>query len=757
MVVDVLDQLKALRENIAESLKKDPRYLTLGALDRSIAEISSVLSASGLVASDAAAPPPPLSFGTATASSPVAPAYPQSQAAPAVVAPAVAPSVAPVALQPAMAAVVPVAPASTAPAAPIETPAPARTSVTPGQVTVPAAASEPALRAAQAAAPVKKKSSILKPLAATAASLAVGGLAAGLLMGSSNPSAKASSSRDPNAGHESDADDDADEDRSKPQRAAATRSGMTPHVEDEERAEETRVSAHPSDEFDGDLSESSVIPVGKSSGYKAMAARAGASQYQPSMAVKMGPLPQCVDLRPAMTLVENQGNTNSCVANAVAGAYEYWIKKATSRDVNISRLFVYYNARWRDGSQDKDEGSVIQLAMESLAKFGACHEEVWPFDDRLIFKKPNSEAYKLAYENRVHDMAQVPLELNAWKQALAEGKPIVFGVALFESFDQASERGGVVPMPSPDDLGRESHGGHAMCAVGYSDSERVFIVRNSWGDDWGDKGYCYIPYSYLINPTFNFGDSWVFVPRFPAPPPRDLWSNVATTVTNGGRGVDFLIETFTVADYSRVAVNLWSALVLPFNTTVLPDYMESVTFAGANLWSRFESFDVSTYLSSTSLTESVESYEESEETEETEETVESDDSEALEETEETEVSEVSEETDEADDTEESDEPEETGGSEDSDESEETEDSEDSDEPEETEESDDSDEPEETEESDDSDEPEETEESEESDEPEETEESEESDEPEETDDSGDSEAAGDEGEAGDGGGGEEEES
>ena len=654
MVVDVLEQLKALRENIAESLKKDPRYLTLAALDRSIAEISSVLSASGLLASHDAPPPPPLSFGTAVAPTPVPtanPAFPQTPAAPAAVTPVVVP-----------------------PVAPVETPAPDRTSITPVQMAVaptaaavlPAAAAvppAPATKAAQAAAPAPKKSSILKPLAATAASLAVGGLAAGLLMGSGTTAGKTASSRDPGAGRGKDPGDDSDPDQGKPRRAAATRAVMLSPVEDEKSEEDTRVSMIPSDEFGGDFAENSLIPAGKSSGYKAMAARAGASQYQPSVAVKMGPLPQSVDLRPAMTLVENQGNTNSCVANAVAGAYEYWIKKATSRDVNISRLFVYYNARWRDGSQDKDEGSVIQLAMESLAKFGACHEEVWPFDDRLIFKKPNSEAYKLAYENRVHDMAQVPLDLDAWKQALAEGKPIVFGVALFESFDQASERGGVVPMPSPDDLGRESHGGHAMCAVGYSDSERVFIVRNSWGDDWGDKGYCYIPYSYLINPTFNFGDSWVFVPRFPAPPPRDLWSNVATTVTNGGRGVDFPIETFTVADYSRVAVNLWSALVLPFNTTVLPDYLESVTFAGANLWSRFESFDVSTYLSSTSLTESVESYGESEETEETEEIVESDDSEALEETEETDVSEERVETDEADDSEESDEPEETGDSE----------------------------------------------------------------------------------------------
>ena len=37
----------------------------------------------------------------------------------------------------------------------------------------------------------------------------------------------------------------------------------------------------------------------------------------------------------------------------------------------------------------------------------------------------------------------------------------------------------------------------------------MFIVRNSWGHQWGDKGYCYIPYDYMMNRKYNDGDSWV--------------------------------------------------------------------------------------------------------------------------------------------------------------------------------------------------------------------------------------------------------
>ena len=88
----------------------------------------------------------------------------------------------------------------------------------------------------------------------------------------------------------------------------------------------------------------------------------------------------------------------------------------------------------------------------------------------------------------VKEMQQVPLELQAWKEALASGLPVVFGCLLFESFDDCNRNGGVVPMPDPSEMARESHGGHAMCAVGYSDREKVFLVRNSWGDPWGDAG-----------------------------------------------------------------------------------------------------------------------------------------------------------------------------------------------------------------------------------------------------------------------------
>jgi hypothetical protein len=246
----------------------------------------------------------------------------------------------------------------------------------------------------------------------------------------------------------------------------------------------------------------------KVAGYRYAAPRPDAQRFEANDESGES-LPPKVDLRSHMTKVEDQGQLSSCVANAVAGAYEYLVKRHRGEDAyDVSRLFIYYNARAREDATDEDGGAIIADAIESLRESGACSEETWPYEPDNVSAEPSSEAYQEAADFLVEDMKLVPTTLGAWKAALAEGYPVIFGISLFESFDKHKRRG-VVPLPSPREASRESHGGHAMLCVGYSDPDRVFIVRNSWGEDWGDKGYCYIPYDYLMNPKFNDGDSWI--------------------------------------------------------------------------------------------------------------------------------------------------------------------------------------------------------------------------------------------------------
>lgn len=81
------------------------------------------------------------------------------------------------------------------------------------------------------------------------------------------------------------------------------------------------------------------------------------------------------------------------------------------------------------------------------------------------------------------------------RSCLADGFPFVFGFTVYESFEsQQVAKSGVVSMPKPTE---RALGGHAVLGVGYNDAKKTFIVRNSWGDDWGQKGYFIMPYKYL--------------------------------------------------------------------------------------------------------------------------------------------------------------------------------------------------------------------------------------------------------------------
>ncbi len=243
-------------------------------------------------------------------------------------------------------------------------------------------------------------------------------------------------------------------------------------------------------------------------GYRSAAPGAGEKRYG-SARFQEKDLPPRVDLRRHMTDVENQGATSSCVANAVAGAYEYLLKRHLADDAyDVSRLFLYYNAREMEAKDEMvDDGTFIANAVKSLKEYGLCSEDTWPFEEASVNEAPSDEAYEEGAKFLVEEYAVVPTELHAWKHCLAEGYPIVFGLTLFNSFDK-HRKPGLVPLPTTKETSREDHSGHAMLCVGYSDKDQVFIVRNSWGDEWGDDGYCYIPYRYIMNPDFNFGDSW---------------------------------------------------------------------------------------------------------------------------------------------------------------------------------------------------------------------------------------------------------
>ena len=91
------------------------------------------------------------------------------------------------------------------------------------------------------------------------------------------------------------------------------------------------------------------------------------------------------------------------------------------------------------------------------------------------------------------------------RKCLAEGFPFVFGFTVYDGFESASvAKSGKLNLPKP---GEKVLGGHAVCAVGYDDKAKRVIVRNSWGTDWGMKGFFTMPYDYVSNSSLA-DDFW---------------------------------------------------------------------------------------------------------------------------------------------------------------------------------------------------------------------------------------------------------
>jgi len=205
-------------------------------------------------------------------------------------------------------------------------------------------------------------------------------------------------------------------------------------------------------------------------------------------------LPQKVDLRGFCSIVEDQGNLGSCSAQALAGNVELLDRKIDGEYSDVSRLFIYYNERKIEGAINEDSGAFIRDGIKTLAKDGVCSEKLLPYNISQFAKQPSNECYLDALCRRISLYARLS-GVADMLVCLADGYPVVFGIAVYESFETDEvAKTGVVPMPESDEV---MLGGHAVLAVGYDMTEKRFIVRNSWGEGWGQKGYFTLPFKYV--------------------------------------------------------------------------------------------------------------------------------------------------------------------------------------------------------------------------------------------------------------------
>jgi C1A family cysteine protease len=198
----------------------------------------------------------------------------------------------------------------------------------------------------------------------------------------------------------------------------------------------------------------------------------------------------------------DQGQLGSCVANAFSLNISY----ITKNNTNLSRLLLYALSRIKDNNPlSNDSGTTIRSTASSVANYGICPEAIYPYNSVNIsnyrflpplvaFKNSNilkSFSYTFIQQG-VNYLNNIKAVFNTYNV------PIIFGFMVYSSFISSSvAKTGLVTMP---DLKTERlQGGHAMNIIGYDDDKKLFICANSWGVGWGDKGFCYMPYEYILN------------------------------------------------------------------------------------------------------------------------------------------------------------------------------------------------------------------------------------------------------------------
>lgn len=210
-------------------------------------------------------------------------------------------------------------------------------------------------------------------------------------------------------------------------------------------------------------------------------------------------IPPSRDLREPWWTVGNQGGTGSCVGWGTAdGVLRWHFVKAgkISEKESLSVRYVWMSAKETDAytaratSFIERDGTWLKAALDVARKFGVVTSAVLPFQNpagtaELYTAGDENTFYALAAQRRIASYFNLGRNLADWRAWIANSGPVLTRLEVDTTWDQAAASHGNLDVYDA----AHTRGGHCVALVGYTPGR--FIVRNSWGGGWGDKGFAY--------------------------------------------------------------------------------------------------------------------------------------------------------------------------------------------------------------------------------------------------------------------------
>jgi C1A family cysteine protease len=221
-----------------------------------------------------------------------------------------------------------------------------------------------------------------------------------------------------------------------------------------------------------------------------------------------GAIPPSKDLRAAWWKINDQGSTGSCVGWASADSVIRWHMVKANRLVTtklLSARFQWMAAKETDEFEStattfiESDGTSLKAALDVARKFGTVLDSVLPFASAALYQGEEEEFYALAAQRKIASYFNLDRNPTEWRKWIATKGPIITRLDVDATWDNAASTQGKLDVYQPATV----RGGHAVALVGYTPDR--FIVRNSWGTTWGDKGFGYASLAYA---TTAFTESY---------------------------------------------------------------------------------------------------------------------------------------------------------------------------------------------------------------------------------------------------------